>query len=174
MDRAMELNEKLPLPEAGQDLREPRDLRYRKRLFPDAERVIFDTKRKGFVPLPISFRKMLQFLSSAEVRIWVYLQMRASRHGICYPTMEEIAHEVGLSGRKNLIPHLKSLQEKGLISMKSAGGRNYYLLHDPVVALRMMAMNGKITADRLAEINDLLEELKQDPIEITQSEFPEY
>ncbi len=47
--------------------REPKDLRYRREFFPNAETMIFDTKTKGFVPLPILFRKLIRHLSAAEI-----------------------------------------------------------------------------------------------------------
>lgn len=147
--------------------KEPRDLRYRRQFFPDAEKLVFDTNRKGFVPLPILLRKLLRHLSAAELRVFVYLALRASRYGICYPTLEEIAHEIGLNGRKNLTPHLKSLEAKRLISTHTTGGKKFFLVHDPRVGIEHLAADGKLREEDLFEINDLCEDLGQQPISVS-------
>jgi hypothetical protein len=92
---------------------------------------------------------------------------RASKHGICYPTEEEIAHELGMSGRKNLRPHLRSLESKHFIKTHNASGKKFFLIHDPRIAIERLAQSGKLTDDQLFEINDLLEDLKQIPISKT-------
>jgi hypothetical protein len=144
--------------------REPKDLRYRRQYFADGEKLVFHTAYKGFVPLPIIFRKLFRHLSAAGFRVLAYLHLRASRYGICYPTLEEIAHELGLSGRKNLTPHLKSLEEKRFISTHTAGGKKFYLIHDPRVAIEHLGTQGKLTDADFYEINDLYEDLRQSPV----------
>ena len=44
--------------------KEPKDLRYRKQHFPNAEDLVFNTQRKGFIPLSILTRKLLRHLSA--------------------------------------------------------------------------------------------------------------
>jgi len=145
-------------------IREPKDLRYRNQHFPGAEAMVFDTRRKGFVPLPIILRKILWFLTPPEVRVLTYLVLRASKYGICYPTEEEIAHDLGMSGRKNLTPHLRSLEEKHFIRTHTASGKKFFLIHDPRLAIERLAQSGKVSEPRLFEINDLLEDLGQTPV----------
>src|SRR5216684_2336540 len=72
-----------------QQQREPKDLRYRRACFKDADKLVFDTAKKGFVPLPIVMRKLLRHLSASEWRILTYLHLRCSRYGICYPTRRD-------------------------------------------------------------------------------------
>jgi hypothetical protein len=71
---------------------------------------VFDTGKKGFVPMPIIMRKLMRHITAAELRVLLYMQTRCSRYFICYPTLEEIAHDLGLNGRRNLTPHLKALE----------------------------------------------------------------
>ena len=144
--------------------KEPKDLRYRKQYFPSAETKVFDTTRKGFVPLPILLRKLLWFLSPPELRVLIYLMTRASRFGICYPTEEEIAHDLGLSGRKNLTPHLHSLEAKHFIETHTASGKKFFLIHDPRIVVQHLLHVGKMDDGRLFDINELLEDLHQEPI----------
>src|SRR2546423_2332989 len=73
--------------------KEPRDLRLRNPHFPDAALVIFDKGKKGFVPMPVLMRKAMRYLSPVELRVLVYLQTRCSQYMICYPTIDEIAHD---------------------------------------------------------------------------------
>jgi hypothetical protein len=144
--------------------KEPRDLRYRRLYFPDADSVAFDTSRKGFVPLPILLRKLLRHLSAPELRVLIYLHLRASKFCICYPTQEEIAFELGLQGTKNLSPYIKSLEVKRLISTKTSLGRKFYLIHDPRVGLQHLAETGKLSAEELDEVNNLCADLSQPPV----------
>ena len=146
-------------------LKEPRDLRFRRLYFPNADAVAFDTARKGFVPLPILLRKLIRHLSAPELRVLVYLHLRASKYGVCYPTQEEIAFELGLQGTKNLGPYIKSLEAKHLISTKTSMGRKFYLIHDPRVGLQHLANAGQLTAEELEEINNLCTDLGQQPIQ---------
>jgi len=141
--------------------REPKDLRYRRQYFPDGEKRVFNTASKGFVPLPIIFRKLLRHVSAPELRVLVYLQLRASKYGICYPTLEEMAYDLGLGGRKNLTPHVKGLVEKQFISTHTASGKRFYLVHDPRVAIEHLAVQGKLNETDLYEINELYEDLHQ-------------
>lgn len=147
-----------------QSSRLPRDLRYRNELFPNAEDLIFKTSEKGFVPIPIIMRKMFRFLSSPETRVLLYLHLRASRYGICYPPIDEIIHELGLTSKKNLLPHIESLTEKRFISVRTNGNRTFYLIHDPRVAITHLLESGQIKDEDLFEINDLYADLNQEQL----------
>jgi len=149
----------------AQDSKEPKDLRYRRQHFPEAERLVFDTTKKGFVPLPIIVRKLMRHLSAPEFRVLAYLHMRVSKHGICYPTQEEIAYELGLQGNKNLTPHIKRLEAKKLISTKLAMGKRFYLVHDPRHGIQHLVDTNKIGEAELEEINQLLDDLGQQRIQ---------
>lgn len=146
--------------------REPRDLRFRRQYFPEAENAVFDTSEKGFVPVPILLRKLLRFLSAPELRILLYLQLRASRFGICYPTLEEISHELGLAGRKNITPHIHSLEKKKFIATRNVAGKNFYLIFDPRVVVEHLYRSAQLSAEELYEVNDLLADLGQEPIRV--------
>lgn len=139
----------------------PKDLRYRRQFFPDADNTVFDVGEKGFVPLPIILRKLIRHLSAPELRVLIYLQLRASRYGICYPTYDEIVHELGLMGRKNLLPHLKTLAQKSFISTHTAAGKTFFLIHDPRVAITQLLVSGGLTEQELFEINELYADLNQ-------------
>jgi hypothetical protein len=144
--------------------KEERDLTLRNRHFPEAEKVIFDKTKKGFVPMPILMRKAMKYLSAPELRVLVYLQSRCSRFMICFPTLEEIAHDLDLAGRRNLTPHLKSLEKKKFISTATAEGKKFFLVHDPAIAITHMVEDGTISQDNLYEINVLLGDLNRDKI----------
>lgn len=151
---------------AASKTKEPRDLRLRKQHFPKAEELVFDTAKKGFVPMPIIIRKLMRHISAPELRVLVYLQTRCSKYFICYPTLEEIAHDLGLNGRRNLTPHLAALEKKKFISTATAAGKKFFLVHDPRVAIEHLAQAGKINADELFDINELRQDLNQDPITV--------
>lgn len=148
----------------NQAAKEPKDLRLRNQLFPNAEKRIFSTTEKGFVPIPIVYRKLLRYLSPPQARLLLYLQLRASRYGICYPTLEEITHDLGLSSRKKLTPHLKALEERKFILSKTLAGKRFFLLLHPRLAVRHMLRNNAMNDDELFEINELLNDLKQKAI----------
>jgi hypothetical protein len=151
----------------------PRDLRYRRQFFPDAENMVFDVGEKGFVPVPIILRKLIRHISAPELRVLIYLHLRASRYAICYPTYDEIVHELGLAGRKNLLPHLKSLEQKRLIATHTAAGKTFFLIHSPRVAIAHLLETGELTDQELFEINELYADLGQEPARNTQGKPPE-
>lgn len=139
----------------------PKDLRYRRQFFPQADGLVFDVAQKGFVPMPIILRKLIRHLSAPELRVLVYLQLRASRYGLCYPTYDEIVHELGLMGRKNLLPHLKNLEQKRFIATHTAAGKTFFLIYDPRVAIAHLMETGELTEQELFEINELYADLSQ-------------
>lgn len=148
-----------------QKSRMPRDLRYREQHFPGADQLVFNVSEKGFVPVPIILRKMLRFLTSPEVRLLLYLYLRSSRYGICYPSTEDMIHELGLTSKKNLLPHLSSLAEKKFISIRTSASRTFYLVHDPRVAIKHMLASGSLREEDIFEINDLYVDLNQAEVE---------
>ena len=152
------------MPTENRGTKEPKDLRYRRTFFPDAESMVFDTRYKGFVPLPIVLRKLLAHLTGAEVRVLMYLYLRASKYGICYPTFEEMVRELGLTSKKNLMPQLKKLEEKKLIATHNASGRTFFLIYHPRVAIEHMIKNGQLTGHQVFEINELLQDLNQETL----------
>lgn len=148
----------------GGSFKDPKELRYRKQYFPNADSLAFNTSRKGFVPLPILLRKVMRHLSTPEFRVLVYLHLRAGRYGVCYPGQQEMVFELGLGSTKNLTPYLRSLEDKRLISSKEVIGRTYYLVHDPRVALQHLVDNGTIKDDELDAVNELCGDLGQELI----------
>ena len=141
--------------------KDPKELRYRKLYFPDADKLAFNTSRKGFIPLPILLRKVIRHLSTPEFRVLVYLHLRAGRFGVCYPSPQEMVYELGLGSTKNLTPYLHSLEQKKLISSKDVLGKMYYLVHDPRVALEHLIQEGTITGAELDSVNELCTDLGQ-------------
>jgi hypothetical protein len=139
----------------------PRDLRYREQHFPGGDRLVFKVSEKGFVPIPIILRKMLRFLTSPEVRVLLYLYLRSSRYGICYPPTDEMVQELGLTSKKNLLPHISSLVEKHFISVRNSASRTFYLVHDPRVAIKHMLTTRALSEEDRFEINDLYADLNQ-------------
>lgn len=147
------------------DPKEPKDLRYRRLHFPNADEFVFDTSKKGFVPFPIIMRKLMRHLSTPEFRVLAYLHLRVSKYGICYPTTEEMAYELGLQGNKNLSPYIRKLEAKNLISTKTSMGKKFYLVHHPRHGIQHLVDTGKISDQELEEINQLLIDLGQELIE---------
>jgi hypothetical protein len=147
------------------EFKEPKDLRYRKLHFPNADALVFDTSKKGFVPLPIIMRKLMRHLTTPEFRVLAYLHLRISKYGICYPTQQEISYELGLEGNKNLAPYIRKLEAKNLISTRTSMGKKFYLVHDPRHGIQHLVDTGEISPEELEDINHLLIDLGQDLIE---------
>ena len=102
--------------------------------------LVFDVAEKGFVPVPIVLRKLLRHLSAPEVRVLLYLYLRASRYGICYPGYDEIVHELGLTGKKNLL-HRKEPGRKKVHICPGNAGRDVLRVHDPRVAIKHLPVS---------------------------------
>jgi hypothetical protein len=141
-----------------------KDLRRRTQYFPNGDKLIFDKSKKGYVPLPILMRKAMRYVTPPELRVLVYLQTRCGPEMICYPAIEEIAHDLGLTGTKNVTPHIRGLEKKKFISTMTRAGKKYFLVHDPAVAIEYLVKDGQIPAEDLEDINELLAILKRDPI----------
>src|SRR3569833_2056651 len=156
----------MPPNQDREDTRVPRDLRYRRQVFPEAVSLVFDVGEKGFVPVPIILRKLLRHLTSPEVRVLLYLYLRSSRYGICYPSTDEIVHELGLTSKINLLPHLKSLEEKRFITVRETLAKTFYLIHSPRVSIEHMVATGQLRDAEIFEINDLYADLNQQEIAV--------
>jgi len=63
-----------------------------------------------------------------------------------------MAFELGLGGTKNLVPYLKKLEEKKLISTKLSMGKKFYLVHDPRIGLQHLIDTGVMRAEELEEL----------------------
>src|SRR5437762_3155363 len=103
--------------------RATRDERIRGELFGDPSNPVFDTGTKGFIPLPIEFRLLLRHLTLAEMRVLLYLHLRSGKEGICFPTIDEIAHDIGVQTSKHVRPLLPKLEEKRFIRISQKAGR---------------------------------------------------
>lgn len=145
-------------------VKERQAVRVRRQHFPDADKLAFDKTKKGFVPMPILIRKAMRYLSPVELRVLIYLQTRCGPEMICFPTLEEISHDLNLKGSKNLTPHIRGLETKKFISTATRAGKKYYLLHDPAIAIAHLVESRIIPLHELGDINELLHELRRDPI----------
>lgn len=143
-----------------------RDERIRRQLFADSDGTVFDAKSKGFIPLPIVFRKLVRYLTATQLRVLLYLQLRASKEGLCFPTLDEIAFDIGVQTAKHVRPILRELERKGFIRTASKNGRMYFLVHDPSVPIRRLVHLRLMTVDDLREINGLREDLGHTPVEV--------
>ena len=143
----------------------PRDQRYRDRCFPKADNVVFDTKRRGFAPLPYIARELLRHLGGAELRIWIYFLTRGGPHSICYPTYEEIMNGTGIESKGTVSKAIKRLIHVGLIRSHRDRSAWRYLLCDPALAVARLYELGEIDHDELEEANDLLERIGRPVIE---------
>ena len=111
--------------------------------------------------MPIIMRKLMRHLTAPEFRVLAYLHLRVSRYGICYPTQQEIAYELGLGGTKNLASYIKKLEAKNLISTRVAMGKKFFLMHNPRHGIQHLIDAGTIGPEELEEINHLCLDLGQ-------------
>src|SRR6266404_1244813 len=138
-----------------------RNLRIRNRVFPAGASVIFDTSKGGYAPAPILLRKLLRFLKPTQLELLLYLMLRADEHALCYPTVEEIAHELGKENNiSRLRRTIRELEAMGFIATCKDGGRMYFLVLDPRHAVVKLHGLTKLHDDDLASVNELLSVLK--------------
>ena len=116
------------------------------------------------MPLPIIMRKVMRHISAPELRVLIYLQTRCSRHCICFPAIDEMAHDLGMGSGRNLTPHINELVKKKFIATATGSGKKYFLVHDPRIAIRHLVETGTINENELFEINELLGDLGQDSL----------
>lgn len=137
-----------------------RNLKIRDRLFPKADSFVFDNSTGGFISLPILLRKVLRHLKPTQLELLIYLWLRTDRYGLCYPTLDEIAYELGQQNTSRLRKTIGDLERGGFISSRNEKGRMYFLVHDPRHALTRMSEKGMLQTHDMDEINELLEKLK--------------
>ncbi len=142
----------------------PKNLRIRQRLFPDAESLVFKNAAGGFVSFPIVVRRLLKHLKPKELELLVYLWLRTDRYYLCYPTVDEIASELGLENTSRMKKTIRELETASLLQTRTSQGRMYFLVLDPRHAIKKLYDEDKIEEGELREINELLEKLKHAPI----------
>jgi len=128
---------------------------------------VFDTNRKGFVPLPILLRKLMRHLSAPELRVLVYLHLRVSKHGICYPTQEKWRSSWVLAHKESGAILEEARGEKADLH-EIVDGKKFYLVHDPRIGLQHLIDTGVMRAEELEELNQLCSDLSQTPFEAQQ------
>lgn len=71
-------------------------------------------------------------------------------------------------GRKNLLPHLKSLELKQFIATHTAAGKTFFLIYESRVANAHLLETGELTERELFEISELYADLNQKPAALPQ------
>ena len=143
----------------------PRNLRIRQRLFPNAESLAFKNTAGGFVSFPILVRRLLKYLKPKELEMLVYLWLRSDKYYLCYPTVDEIASELGLENTSRVKKTIRELETASIVQTRTSQGRMYFLVLDPRHALKKLHDDGKLEEEELGEINELLEKLNHPPID---------
>jgi hypothetical protein len=138
-----------------------RNRRIVKRLFPNAESFVFANDKGGFVSFPILMRKLLKHLKPTQLELLVYLWLRSDKYGLCYPTLEAIAHELGQQNTTRLKKIVRELeQDLRLIKTHTHEGRIYFLVGDPRHAVVNLRKRGIIDDAGIDDANELLGQLK--------------
>jgi hypothetical protein len=142
------------------EAKQHKDERYRAKCFPGSELEVMTPKKGGYFPVATVSRKLLKYMKDSELRVWMYLQARAGKWFITYPTYEEIQLETGLS-KGAVSKAVKGLELKGFIRSCNDVGTRRYLIRDPRLAmLRLRELDVMSPAD-FDDANYLLEVLKQ-------------
>lgn len=144
--------------------RPSRGERIRNEAFPESAALVFDTKSKGFIPIPIEFRLLLRHLSTAQTRLLLYLHLRSGKEGVSFPTIDEIAHDLGVGTPRHIRPLVSELERKGFIQTAQKRGRTYYLALEPAVVIRRLLRLNAMSEEQLREMNELRENIGRDPI----------
>jgi DNA-binding MarR family transcriptional regulator len=141
-----------------------KDERYRTKCFPGAELEVMTPKTGGYFPIATVSRKLLKHLKDSELRVWFYLQARAGKWFITYPTYEEIQVETALS-KGAVSKAIKGLESKGFIKSYNDLGTRRYLIRDPRLAMQRLRELNVMSRDDFEDANELLDALKQTKVE---------
>ena len=140
-----------------------RSERLKERLFPDVP--CFNTKGGGFAPLPMVLRAMLWHFKPTTWMVLTAIYMRASKEGICWFEIRELGFDMDFKSAGKLRLHLRSLEDDYFIVRREEGGREYFAARDPRTAIKLLVEEGRIPQFRLDAINEVLENVKHEPIE---------
>ena len=105
-------------------------------------------------------RRLLRHLKPKQLEMLVYLWLRCDRYYLCYPTVDEIASELGLQNTSRVKKTIRELETASLVQTRTSQGRMYFLVLDPRHAFKKLYDEGDIEKDELEEINELLGKLK--------------
>jgi DNA-binding MarR family transcriptional regulator len=110
-------------------------------------------------------RRLLKHLKPKQLEMLVYLWVSTDRYYLCYPTVDEIASELGLENTSRVKKTIRELETASLVQTRTSQGRMYFLVLDPRHALKKLHHDGELGGDELDEINELLEKLKHPPLD---------
>lgn len=147
-----------------------REQRIRARLFP-GERT-FDPKVGGYASFPLVLRRALFLFEPRAWQIYSYICMRIGPAGIGWLTYEEMAWDLDFKSIPKLKPYVQQLVNDGWLRHETSRSREYFLARNPVDHLRALHAAGKLPADRVEAIDELLMALKWPLLEEPDSEVP--
>lgn len=132
-----------------------RETEIRSRLFESA--LPYDTRRAGFVPLPIILRRCQFLFGPREWQIYSYVLMRAGPAGVAWFTLDELSYDLNFRSIPKLKPYVTALVDAGWLLHETSRGRDFYLAVDPLGVIEQMRAAGQIDPERLEGIDELLE-----------------
>ena len=128
-----------------------------------ADEKLFDPKKGSYSALPFILRK-LQFLFEPRVwQIYTYILMKTGPEGVAWFDLKEMSFDLQFKSIPKLKPYVTELAKEGWICCAQSGGKDYYVVIDPVVVLHKiwndLTKRTKHPQTRWDSINDLLEML---------------
>lgn len=138
--------------------------RVRERLF--ANIPTFDTKEKWFAPMPMLLRTVLGSFRAREWQALSWIYMNCRREGLCAFSLEELGSALQFKSKPKLREMLRDLERRHWIVRAEEHGTEYYLIRNPLDAIRANVRSGKIAGKTLDAVNDfLVSYLKTEPLE---------
>ena len=138
--------------------------RLKERLFKGASS--FDTDGALFVPLPIVLRVVLSKFSPREWQVLMWIYMNCGKEGVCSFTLAQLGHGIGFQSKSKLRTMLNDLEKGSWIKKGVEAGTEYYLVCDPMDALRRNVEEGHFPATIFDTVNELREQMKREPVEV--------
>lgn len=135
-----------------------RDQRIRNRLFPGV--VPFEPTKGGYTALPFLLRRVQWLFDAREWQIYTYILMRLGPSGVGWLTLAEMSWDLDFRSLPKLRAYIDKLVDAGWLLHQTSRARDYFMAPNPISVIEKLASAGKLPADRIEAIDELLESLK--------------
>lgn len=134
------------------------ETRIRERLFPHVP--VYDHRAHGgYSPFLWVFRHLQFLFTPRNWQVYCYFVLRTGPDLVAWPTLRELSWDLDFRSIPKLKAHLKQLLDDGWLVHQTERGRDYYVPQDPLAVLATLRDGGRIPADRLHAIEELLERI---------------
>jgi hypothetical protein len=120
--------------------------------------------------VPIILRRAQFLFSPRGWQIYTYVAVRTGAAGLAWMTLGEIAHDLDFKSASKLRAYVDDLVSVGWLKHRQSRGKEYFFVPDPHAVLRSLHLAGKLPAERVEDLDELLDLLDRPTLVIPAAE----